>query len=179
MHALRLYTAVAGAVALLTGCSDPTFGTGDATDQMLAMEVLYCSGDIATAERALHDFLRLRHSQEAHGVRGIDYLYGRAMTHARLFALYRQQGEEPKAKEHWALCAGHLVRWDIMNDRPLHQYDQEAILAYVARLDRGLDVKWRRSNPIPVPDTDSQEEWRGTDQDDLPGKDVPGHPAGG
>jgi hypothetical protein len=104
------------------------------------LESVYCGPDVEAAEAALLDYVELIKE----GRRGHDHIFGLAMTHGRLFLLYKATRESERAHHHYSVSVAHLRSWREQNGLPETPLEPEDLERTVQAFDEGLSVEWRK-----------------------------------
>ena len=117
-------------------------------DQLYKMEMAYSTNDIRAAERSLLDYLKLLSQEESNSVKGLDYDMGRAITHARLFLIYRKLGDTNNVELHFREWLENLGRFDKRNNLPPPELTQEILAEKMDRFDKDLNVRWKTNTTI-------------------------------
>lgn len=107
------------------------------------MEAAYSTGSVQTAENVLLAYLDLLTVLEKRGAKGHDYLFGTAMTHGRLFLLYKSIGETNAMSAHYAQSVEKLTEWKEREGRPAVEFTPAVLAELVEQFDRGMQVQWK------------------------------------
>ena len=116
-----------------------------ASDELSRVEAAYCTNDIDGAERALKEHLKALSEEENNQLKGIDYDMARAITHQRLFLIYRKTHETNKMEIEFKNAIKSLSQAKKkvgLPPPPVITYDDFAAL--IERSERMEDVKWKR-----------------------------------
>jgi len=111
--------------------------------ELQGIEAAYSTGSVQTAETALLAYLDLLASQEKRGVKGHDYLFGTAMTHGRLFLLYKSLGETNSMSAHYVQSVENWTQWKKREGRPAVEFTPAVLAGLVDRYDKGMHVQWK------------------------------------
>lgn len=119
-----------------------------ASRELHQMEAAYSTGSVQTAEKALLAYLDLLASQEKRGVKGHDYLIGTAMTHGRLFLLYKSLGDTNASLTHYAYSVAKWTEWKRRENRPAIEFSPEVLSGIVEQYDKGMNVQWKTGQAV-------------------------------
>jgi hypothetical protein len=130
-------------IVILCGCR--RFGADPVIEEFKQAAVLYCSSDIALAERgSLQHYNKLMEWRTL-GVEGINYDTSLAEAAGRLFLIYRAKGDSRNAERFFQQSLKHLNRVSIAIARKPKKYSQETLTELISKADANLDVLWKKS----------------------------------
>jgi hypothetical protein len=112
--------------------------------QICEIDTQYCTNDVRAAESALLQYLQKLSAQEVNHVKGIDFDMAKAMTHERLFLIYRKTGETNKAQAQFEESMEYLRRFSRRNGLPAPTNTPDAFAEALERSERGMDVRWKK-----------------------------------
>ncbi len=106
------------------------------------METAYANADLRTVESTLTNYLQTISNEENKGVLGTDYDMARAITHERLFLIYRKTGETNKMQQEFDQSMEWLGRFNRKHGRPPPDFSPNSLAAILEKSESGKE-KWK------------------------------------
>ena len=140
---IRKFALILLSVALVASCKNKNSSV-TTRNEFSKAEAAYCTNDIKGAENALINYLQLLSIEQRRQMKGIDYDSARAMTHYRLFLIYRKSQETNKMKSEFEQSIEYMRSNSQRLGQPAPKLTYDSLATTVERLDQGLDVRWKK-----------------------------------
>ena len=108
------------------------------------MELAYRTNSVDGAVWVLRGYLDTLAFEESNHVEGTDYEMARAITHERLFLIYRKTGDTNKMESEFKASIECLDQFKRTHGIAPTNFTYDSLAAILEKSERGLDVRWKK-----------------------------------